>query len=107
MDCWFITNEDVSTEQCANIKFCVLLFKSPSETLQTLEEMYGKVAMKKTLVYERHKCFCYNPCCRLEVFFDVQGLIHYELIPEGHTVNKETYVEILKCMRDAMRRKHL
>jgi hypothetical protein len=31
----------------------------------------------------------------LEVLFDDQGLIHYEFIPEGHTVNIEMCVEIL------------
>jgi hypothetical protein len=36
---------------------CVLLLKSPSGTLRLLEEAYGKVAMKKTRVYEWHKCF--------------------------------------------------
>jgi hypothetical protein len=35
----------------ANIAFCVLLHKFPSETLLMLEA-YGKVAMKKTQVYE-------------------------------------------------------
>jgi hypothetical protein len=68
--------------------------------------VYGKVAMKKAQVYKSHKCFHCNPCCWLEVFFDAPGLIHYELIPKWHTVNKEMYVEILHCLRDAMRRKH-
>jgi hypothetical protein len=46
-----------ATKQCENIKFCVLLHKSPLETLRILEEVYGKVVMKKTLVYEWHKHF--------------------------------------------------
>ncbi|KAJ4443386.1 hypothetical protein ANN_05054 [Periplaneta americana] len=41
----------------------------------------------------------------LEVFFDSQGLIHHEFIPEGRTVTKELYVEILRRPRDAVRRK--
>ncbi|KAJ4426510.1 hypothetical protein ANN_27324 [Periplaneta americana] len=41
----------------------------------------------------------------LEVFFDSQGLIHHEFIPEGRTVTKELYVEILRRLRDAVRRK--
>jgi hypothetical protein len=28
-------------------------------------------------------------CSRLDVFFDAECLIHYELIPEGHNVNKK------------------
>jgi hypothetical protein len=38
---------------------------------------------------------------------DVQSLIHYDFIPEGHTINKEIYIEILCCLREAVRRKHL
>ncbi|KAJ4441895.1 hypothetical protein ANN_11755 [Periplaneta americana] len=41
----------------------------------------------------------------LEVFFDSQGLIYHEFIPEGRTVTKELYVEILRRLRDAVRRK--
>jgi histone-lysine N-methyltransferase SETMAR len=233
-------------EQRTNIKFCVLLKKSPAETLQLLTEAYGAEAMKKSQVYEWHKrfregrmdiaddprsgrpstaiidekieqvrqvvhanrrisideiaskvnlshgsvhsilhdrlgmhricsrivpkmltpdhkehrmitagelidaadadsdflkkivtgdetwCFLYDPQTKrqssewksktsprrekfrldkskgkvmLEVFFDYKGLIHYEFIPEGRTVNKELYVEILRRLRDAIRRK--
>ncbi|GBM48584.1 hypothetical protein AVEN_99017-1 [Araneus ventricosus] len=41
----------------------------------------------------------------LEVFFDYDSVIHYEFISEGQTVNKELYLEILKRLRDASRRK--
>ncbi|GBO15495.1 Putative uncharacterized protein FLJ37770 [Araneus ventricosus] len=46
-----------SLEQPANIKFCVLLEKSPSETLEMLKKAYGNDAMEKTAVYEWHKRF--------------------------------------------------
>jgi hypothetical protein len=36
----------------------------------------------------------------LEDFFDVQGLVHYEFSSEGRTINKETYVEILRYFKD-------
>lgn len=233
-------------EQRANIKFCVLLQKSPGETLQMLIQAYGDVAMKKSQVYEWHKrfregrvsieddprsgrpstavtdeniervrqvvranrritideiasevnlshgsvhtilhdhldmhrislrmvpkmlnpdhkehrmttagelidaadadpnflkkivtgdetwCFLYDPQTKrqssewktkssprkekfhldkskgkvmLEVFFDYKGLIHYEFIPDGKTVNQGLYVDILRRLRDAIRRK--
>ncbi|KAJ4449941.1 hypothetical protein ANN_01348 [Periplaneta americana] len=41
----------------------------------------------------------------LQVFFDSQGLIHHEFIPEGRTVTKELYVEIFRRLLDAVRRK--
>jgi hypothetical protein len=47
-----------ATEQIANIKPCVLLYKSPLQTLQMLEEAYGKVAVKKMQVHEWHKRSC-------------------------------------------------
>lgn len=234
------------SEQRANIKFCVLLQKSASETLEMLNQAYGNEAMKKSQVYEWHKrfregrvsieddprsgrpstsmtdtniervrqvvranrrlsideiatkvnlshgsvhtilhdhlnmhriclrmvpkmltddhkemrmtaagefidmadrdpdflkkivtgdetwCFLYDPQTKrqssewktktsprkekfrldksrgkvmLEVFFDYKGLIHYEFIPEGRAVNKELYVEVLRRLRDAIRRK--
>jgi hypothetical protein len=37
--------------------------------------------------------------CELGLFFDAQGLVHYEFMPEGRTVNKEMYVEILSPPR--------
>ncbi|GBL98606.1 hypothetical protein AVEN_19672-1 [Araneus ventricosus] len=43
-----------SLEQRANIQFCVLLEKSPSETLEMLKKAHGNDAMKKTAVYEWH-----------------------------------------------------
>ncbi|KAJ4440720.1 hypothetical protein ANN_08868 [Periplaneta americana] len=42
---------------------------------------------------------------RAAIFFDSQGLMHHEFIPEGRTVTKELYVEILRRLWDAVRRK--
>ncbi|UYV66985.1 hypothetical protein LAZ67_4003560 [Cordylochernes scorpioides] len=41
----------------------------------------------------------------LVVFFDYQGLVYYEFIKEGNTINKQAYKEILVRLRDAIRRK--
>ena len=37
------------------------------------------------------------------VFFDWQGVIHYEFVPRGQTVNKEFYLTVLKRLREAVR----
>ncbi|GBN56533.1 hypothetical protein AVEN_206886-1 [Araneus ventricosus] len=93
-----------SLGQHANIKFCVLLEKSPSETLEMLEKPFGNDAMKKT-VGQKFRLDKSRGKVMLEVFFDYDSVIHYEFIPEGQTVNKELYVEILKRLRDAIGRK--
>ncbi|KAJ4437672.1 hypothetical protein ANN_17817 [Periplaneta americana] len=41
----------------------------------------------------------------LELFFDSNGIIHMEFIPEGATLNKTRYKEILGRLRDSIRRK--
>ena len=45
-----------------------------------------------------------RPAFRL-FFFDCEGVLHYEFAPRGQTINKEYYVEVLKRLRDAVRRK--
>lgn len=41
----------------------------------------------------------------LEVFFDIQGLVHFEFIPEARIVSKEMYVAILRRLHDAVQRR--
>ena len=41
----------------------------------------------------------------LLVFFDHEGIVHYEFAPAGQTINKEYYVEVLKRLREAVRKK--
>jgi len=38
-------------------------------------------------------------------FFDVRGIVHREFIPPGLTVNQEFYLEILRRLRENVRRK--
>ena len=41
----------------------------------------------------------------LIVFFDYEGVVHYEYAPTGQTINKEYYVQKFKRLREAVRRK--
>ena len=43
----------------------------------------------------------------LTCFFDSRGTEHHEYAPEDQTINKEYYLEILRRLRDAVRRKRL
>lgn len=41
----------------------------------------------------------------LTVFFDYNGIVHHEFLPPGRTVNKEYYLQVLRNLREAIRRK--
>ena len=45
------------------------------------------------------------PTCVYIIFFDCEGVVHYEFAARGQKINKEYYVEVLKRLRDAVRRK--
>jgi len=38
-------------------------------------------------------------------FFDIKGLVRFEFVPQGQTVNQRFYLEVFKRLRDAVRRK--
>lgn len=38
------------------------------------------------------------------VFFDIKGVVHHEFLPEEQTVNSEFYLNVLKRLRDRVRR---
>ncbi|UYV71184.1 ACSL4 [Cordylochernes scorpioides] len=37
--------------------------------------------------------------CLLITFFDVKGLVHYEFVPEGQTINKHDYLDVSRRLR--------
>jgi len=41
----------------------------------------------------------------LVCFFDNKGLVHYEFIAQGQTVNQQFYLEVLTRLRESVRRK--
>jgi histone-lysine N-methyltransferase SETMAR len=41
----------------------------------------------------------------LIVFFDICGIVHCEFVPQGQTVNKKFYCEVLRHLRENIRRK--
>ncbi|VVC25608.1 Transposase, type 1 [Cinara cedri] len=41
----------------------------------------------------------------LTVFFDYQGVVHHEYTPKGQTITQEYYIDVLRHLRDAVRRK--
>ena len=47
----------MTIEQRINIKFCVKLGKTETETLKMLRDIYGDSSMSRTRVFEWHKRF--------------------------------------------------
>jgi hypothetical protein len=41
----------------------------------------------------------------LITFLDIKSTAHFEFIPQGHTINRAYYVEILKGLHEAVHRK--
>jgi hypothetical protein len=67
----------LATEQYANIKCRVLLHISPSDTLQMLEEAYGKASMKKM---QLHFHILFPSLCGLSMFktfYSVLNTCHF------------------------------
>jgi len=42
---------------------------------------------------------------RYDRFFKSEGIVHHEYAPDGQTINKEFYVEVLRRLRESVRRK--
>ncbi|UYV76190.1 hypothetical protein LAZ67_13002977 [Cordylochernes scorpioides] len=41
----------------------------------------------------------------LTVFFDCRGVVHHEFLPQGRTVNKEYYLQVMRNLRESIRQK--
>ncbi|UYV77400.1 CSNK1A1 [Cordylochernes scorpioides] len=41
----------------------------------------------------------------LTIFFDCSGVVHHEFLPQGRTVNKEYYLQVMGNLREAIRQK--
>jgi histone-lysine N-methyltransferase SETMAR len=46
-----------------------------------------------------------NVKAMLITFFDINGIVHHEWVPKGQTVNALFYVEVLKRLRESIRKK--
>jgi hypothetical protein len=73
-------------------------------------DVYGEEAIKKSSVSEWHKRLRVRMSKSrmksvLVTFFDIKGIVHFEFIPQSQTINQTHCVEILKRLREAVRRK--
>ena len=54
---------------------------------------------------QRKRTRCGQKSVMLIVFFDMEGNVHYEYVPQGQTVNQQFYLQVLKCLRLAVSHK--
>jgi hypothetical protein len=75
----------------------VKLGKNASDTCAMLSKAYRGEAVRKSSVSEWHKWFkedLKNECDKtvLITSFNIMGIVHFEFIPQGHTVNQAYYM---------------
>jgi histone-lysine N-methyltransferase SETMAR len=46
-----------------------------------------------------------RPSTMMIVFFDAEGLVHHEFLPQRQTMNQTVYITVRQRLRDAVRRK--
>ena len=96
------------TEQRICIKLCFKIGKTATETYQLLQQAYGEDAMGRTQVFDwfrRFKEGRSNTKVMLLAFFDSESIVHHEYAPDGKTINREFYLEVLRRLRESVRRK--
>ena len=105
-------------EQRVCIKFCFKLGKTSTETSQMLQQAYGEDCLSRTQCHKWYQCFKSGRMCieddpksgRPSTSMDddrvekVLAVIRQN-VPRGATVSKEFYLNVLKCLRAAVRRK--
>ncbi|GFW49551.1 uncharacterized protein TNCV_2843321 [Trichonephila clavipes] len=57
------------------------------------------------LLGQRKHGRCDQSSVMLIVFFDADGIVHHKYGPQGQTVNKEFYLDVMRRIREAVRRK--
>jgi hypothetical protein len=105
---------DVLKEQHVCIKSCQKLGKTTTETYGMLQQAFGETALRQSNTFEWYSRFKNEAKVRqvwsnvktmLIAFFDAEGLVHHEFLPQRHTVNQSVYITVLQRLRDAVRRK--
>ena len=92
------------------LSFVLKILKPATETYQLLKQAKGKNAMGRTQVFEWFRPFKegtpgtkQNNGHVTVVFFYSDGIVHHEYAPDGQTINKDFYVEVLRLLHESIR----
>jgi histone-lysine N-methyltransferase SETMAR len=98
---------DVLMEQRVCIKICQKLGKTATETYEMLQQAFGETALSRSKTFEWKKArkVRSNVKTMLMAFFDAEGLMHHEFLPQRQTMIQNVYIPVLQLLRDAVCRK--
>jgi hypothetical protein len=101
-------------KQQVHTKFYQNLGKSCTETYNMIKTVFREDSMNHIQVLEWFHWFKEGQTSGeqqqvqsktkmlLTVSFDLDGVVHHEFAPEGHTVNTEYYLKVLWCLHNAI-----
>jgi hypothetical protein len=72
----------------------MLVYRYDSETIQQSPQWKGS----SSSCVKKARQVCSNVKSMITVFFDIQGVVHYEFVPQGRTVNQHYYTDTLQCL---------
>jgi hypothetical protein len=83
---------DVLKEQCVCIKFCQKLGKTATEMYEMLQQTFGETVSPRHLNGIPNLKMAVRPLTMMIAFFDAEGLVHHEFVPQCQTMNQTVYI---------------
>jgi hypothetical protein len=92
---------DVLKEQRVCIKFYQKLGKTATETYEMLQQAFKETALchnrrRRPPRLKKARQIQSNLKTMLIAFFDTEGLMHHEFLPQSHTMNQTVYITVLQ-----------
>ena len=93
-------------EQSYCITFCQKLGNSQVETIRKIQIAFSVITVDVFHITETKESLPSAQQCQSDAaFFDSCGIVHHEYAPQGQTITKECYRDLLCCLHDVVRRK--
>ena len=100
---------DLLEHSCEDEQFCKNIvtgdkswvYRYDPETKQQTSQWEGPSSPQSK---NGHQVRCKTKVMLLAFFYS-EGIVHHEYAPNGQTINKEFYQEVLRCLRESVRQK--